>query len=93
MSIFAKNTNTMAPVLLGEYYENFVNEQVISGRCSSVSEVIVTALRLFEQQENKTKNLINELKAGENSSMITDFDRKQVLAKLHEKYLCNEVSS
>ena len=82
---------TFTPVLLGEYFENFVNEQVYSGRCSSVSEVIITALRLFEQQENKTKALINELKIGENSKMITDFDSKQGLSKLHDKYLCYEV--
>ena len=42
---------------------------------------------LFEQQENKIKILINELKAGEESEMIADFDRKKALEKLHIKYL------
>ena len=79
----ARNTS----ILLGEYFENFINEQVNSGKFSSASEVVRTALRLFEQQESKTKILINELKAGEKSRMIIDFDRKQSLTKLHAKYL------
>ena len=83
----AKNTS----ILLGEYFENFITEQVKSGKFSSVSEVVRTALRLFEQQENKTKILINELKDGEKSGMITDFDRDRTLKKLHVKYLHNEL--
>ena len=83
----AKNTS----ILLGEYFEGFIGEQVKSGKFSSTSEVIRTALRLFEQQENKTKSLINELKVGEKSGMIAGFDRKQALAKLHANYLYNEI--
>ena len=83
----AKNTS----ILLGEHFEHFVNKQVESGKFSSASEVIRTALRLFEQQEYKTKILINELKIGEKSGMVADFDRKQALTKLHAKYLQNEI--
>ena len=84
----AKNTS----ILLGEYFEKFVKEQVMSGRFSSTSEVIRTALRLFEQQENKTKILINELKVGEKSGMISNFDREKGLSKLHAKHLLhNEI--
>jgi antitoxin ParD1/3/4 len=82
----ARNTS----ILLGEYFDNFVNEQVKSGRFSSVSEVVRTALRLFEQEENKTKILVNELKAGEKSGMISNFDSEKFLSSLHEKYLKNE---
>ena len=78
----AKNTS----ILLGEYFEGFISEQVKSGKFSSTSEVIRTALRLFEQQENKTKILIRELKAGEKSGMISNFDREKGLAKLHAKH-------
>ena len=84
----AKNTS----ILLGEYFEGFINEQVTSGKYSSASEVIRTALRLFEQQENKAKILVNELKAGEKSGMISNFDREKELAKLHAKHLLhNEI--
>jgi len=82
-------TNTQ--VLLGEHFENFVQEQINTGRYSSTNDVIITALHLFEQQEIKTKNLINELKLGENSKMIEYFDKKQILKNIHNKYLLNEV--
>ncbi len=49
-------------IFLGEYFENLINEQIASGKYSSVSEVIRTALKGFEQEENKTKSLIKELK-------------------------------
>lgn len=83
----AKNTS----ILLGEYFENFISEQVKSGKFSSASEVVRSALRLFEEQENKTKILVNELKAGEKSGMISNFDRAKSLSDLHAKYLKNEI--
>jgi antitoxin ParD1/3/4 len=83
----AKNTS----ILLGEYFEKLINEQVKSGRFSSASEVIRTALRLFEQEENRTKTLVNELKAGEKSGMISNYDREKVLSNLHAKYLSDEI--
>jgi len=79
----ARNTS----ILLGDYFEGFIAEQVKTGKYSSASEVVRTALRLFEQQENKIKILINELKIGEKSKMIADFDRNQALKNLHAKYL------
>jgi antitoxin ParD1/3/4 len=78
----AKNTS----ILLGEYFENFINEQIASGKYNSVSEVIRTALRVFEQEENKAKALINELKIGEKSGKIKNFDRQKNLEELHAKF-------
>jgi len=83
----AKNTS----ILLGEYFENFISDKVKSGKFASASEVVRTALRLFEQQENKTKMLVKELKAGEKSGMISNFDREKALSNLHTKYLHNEI--
>ncbi len=79
----ARNTS----ILLGDYFENFINEQIASGKYSSASEVIRTALRVFEQEENKSKSLINELKKGEKSPKIKDFDRKKNLDSLHATFL------
>ena len=78
-----KNTS----ILLGDYFENFVNEKITSGKFSSVSEVIRNALRLMENEENKTKILINELKIGEKSGIVKDFDRNENLKKIHTKHL------
>ena len=78
-----KNTS----ILLGDYFENYVNEKITSGKYSSVSEVIRSALRLLESEENKTKSLINELKIGEKSGMVKNFDRNENLKRLHAKHL------
>lgn len=83
----AKNTS----ILLGEYFENFVNEEISSGKYSSVSEVIRTALRLLENEENRNKALIHELEIGEKSKFVKNFDRNANLKNLHAKHLKNEV--
>ena len=79
----AKNTS----ILLGEYFENFISNQVRSGRFSSASEVVRTALRFFEQEEVQKKSLIRELKIGEKSGFVEKFDRMGHLKKLHTKHL------
>ena len=78
-----KNTS----ILLGDYYENFVNEKIANGKYTSVSEVIREALRLFEYEENKAKSLVNELKIGEKSKLVKNFDHRTNLKKLHANHL------
>ena len=79
----AKNTS----ILLGDYFDNFINQQIKSGKYSSVSEVVRTALRMFEHEELKKTELIKELKKGEESGFIKDFDRASFLENLHKKDL------
>ncbi|TAH03790.1 MAG: type II toxin-antitoxin system ParD family antitoxin [Sphingobacteriales bacterium] len=79
----ARNTS----ILIGDYYESFINEQIASGKYNSVSEVIRAALRCFEQEENQTKSLINELKLGEKSTKIQNFDREKNLEQLNSNFL------
>lgn len=78
----AKNTS----ILLGDYFDNFISEQIKSGKYSSASEVIRNALRLFEYEESKKTELVNELKKGEKSGFVEDFDRKEFLKNLHQKH-------
>ena len=73
-------------ILLGDYFENFINEQIASNKYSSVSEVIRIALVIFEENENYTKSLINELKIGEKSGKIRNFDRNKNLEKLNANF-------
>ncbi len=80
--IMARNTS----ILLGDYFENFINKQVASGKYNSTSEVIRTALRIFEQEENKTTALLNELITGENSKKVINFDRIKNLKELHRSF-------
>ena len=78
----ARNTS----ILIGEYYENFINGQIATGKYNSVSEVVRTALRHFEQEEIKTKMLIEALEIGENSPKITNFNRNENLAQLQKNF-------
>lgn len=78
----AKNTS----ILLGAYFEDFINQQVKTGKYSSASEVVRTALRLFEYEESKKAELIKELKKGEKSGFVKDFNRTTFLQNLHRKH-------
>ena len=75
----ARNTS----ILIGDYFENFINEKIASGKYGSVSEVVRTALRFFEQEENQKKHLITELEIGEKSIKIKNFDRLKNLENLN----------
>jgi len=79
----AKNTS----ILLGDYFENFINKEIASGRFKSASEVVRTALRLLELEEQKVKMLRDEIIIGEKSELISDFD-----PEMHLKKLQNSVS-
>ncbi len=78
----SKNTS----ILLGDHFEAFVAKQVRSGKFTSVSEVIRAALRLFEVEETKKESLIKELKKGERSGFVADFDGDVFLKDLHRKH-------
>ena len=77
-----KNTS----ILLGDYFNNFINRQLEAGKFSSASEVIRAALRMFEHEEAKKAGLIKELRKGEKSGFVKDFDRQRFLSDLHQEH-------
>ena len=79
----AKNTS----ILLGDYFDSFINSQIKSGKFSSASEVVRSALRMFEHEEVKKSELIKELKKGEKSGFIKNFNKENFLSDLHEKHV------
>lgn len=81
----AKNTS----ILLGDYFDSFINKQVQTGKFSSVSEVVRAALRMFEHSEAKKAELVKELKKGEKSGFVKNFDKKDFLEALHQKHSDN----
>jgi antitoxin ParD1/3/4 len=79
----AKNTS----ILLGDYFDSFISRQIKTGKYSSASEVVRAALRMFEHEESKKVELIKELKKGEKSGFVENFDRNKLLKQLHQKHL------
>jgi antitoxin ParD1/3/4 len=79
----AKNTS----ILLGDYFEQFINQQVQTGKYSSASEVVRAALRMFEHEETKKSELINALKKGEKSGFVKNFNRETFLNQIHQKHI------
>ncbi len=77
-----KNTS----ISLGNHFEQFINNEIASGRYSSVSEVIRSALRLLETEEKKLHEIRNALIIGEESGFVDDFNPDDHLKSLHKKY-------
>lgn len=82
----AKNTS----ILLGDYFDRFITEQIQSGKYSSASEVVRAALRMFEHTETQKAELIKELKKGEMSGSVKNFDRHEFLNDIHTKHSNNK---
>jgi antitoxin ParD1/3/4 len=83
--IIAMSKNTS--ISLGSHFEDFINSSVSSGKYSSASEVVRSALRLLESEEKKLKDLREALIEGEKSTMNENFNPEQHLTDLHRKYL------
>jgi antitoxin ParD1/3/4 len=78
-----KNTS----ISLGDHFENFIHNEIKSGRYGSVSEVIRTALRLLENEERKLNDVRSALISGEQSGFIENFDAEAHLKSLHKKHI------
>lgn len=79
----AKNTS----ILLGDHFEKFIHKEVASGKYGSASEVVRTALRILESEEEKKSALLKALVKGEKSKRVENFDAKAHVAQLHKKHL------
>lgn len=78
----SKNTS----ILLGEHFNDFIQDQIKSGRFNSASEVVRSALRLFEQEEQKKEALLKALKKGETSGFYENVSRDSFLNEMKSKY-------
>ncbi|NLN57917.1 MAG: type II toxin-antitoxin system ParD family antitoxin [Gammaproteobacteria bacterium] len=72
-------------VTIGPQLDDFVSKLIESGRYGSTSEVMRSALRLLEQQENKTAALKQVIEAGENSGEST-LSLKDIAAQVKQKH-------
>ncbi len=73
-----KNTS----ISLGDYFDQFIQNQISVGRYKNVSEVIRAGLRLLENEESKIIALRNAIQEGVNSPLVNGFDFDENLKKL-----------
>lgn len=66
-------------VLLGSYFQEFVENKILEGRYKDASDVIRAGLRLLEEEENRIVVLRNEIRKGIDSGIDEDFDPKKTL--------------
>ena len=74
-------------ISLEPHFEEFINTSVQSGKYSSASEVVRSALSLLESKENKLSELRSALIEGESSPMLDNYNANKHLEELHSKYL------
>ena len=73
-----KNTS----ISLGNYFDQFVSNQVSVGRYKNVSEVIRAGLRLLEDEEAKVIALRNAIQKGIESPRVENFNFDENLKQL-----------
>ena len=69
-------------ISLGNYFDQFVNTQISTGKYKNVNEVIKAGLRLLENEENKVMALRNAIQEGIDSGIAHDFDPDKHLLEL-----------
>lgn len=74
-------------VILGEHYDKFIKEEVITGRYSSASEVIRNGLRLLEERRKRIEMINLALEEGENSGAYKEFDNEEFKRRMHSRHV------
>lgn len=72
-------------VTIGPQLDDFVGKLIESGRYGSASEVMRSALRLLEQQENQLTALRSAIEAGELSGE-SDLSLRDIAAQVKQKH-------
>lgn len=80
INLFVMGKNTS--IVLGNHFEEFINSVIASGSYSSTSEVIRAGLRILEENEIEKQLLLKELKKGEESGIVENYDFKAHLKEL-----------
>jgi antitoxin ParD1/3/4 len=69
-------------ISLGDHFEDFVDDKVLTGRFKNASEVIRAGLRLLEEEESKILVLKKAIKEGFDSGFALDFNADDHLENL-----------
>jgi len=77
-----KKMNRNTSILLGSYFDSFIQSRISAGRYKNASEVVRAGLRLLEEEENKVIMLKEAIKEGLESGIATDYNPQAHLQKL-----------
>jgi len=78
----AKNTS----IILGDHFDDFIQNEIKSGRYTSASEVLLSGLRLLEIEKSKIKAINKALTTGEKSGDPKPFDTEKFKLRMRKKY-------
>ncbi len=83
--IVAKNTS----IILGDHFDQFIQDEIKSGRFTSASEIIRSGLRLLEVEKNKIIAINQALVIGEESGDPIPFDNVKFKKRMRIKHGLN----
>lgn len=72
-------------ITIGSQLDDFVGKLIESGRYGSTSEVVRSALRLLERQENQIAALRQAVEAGEQSGE-SNLSLRDIAARVKQKH-------
>lgn len=70
---------------IGQHYEDFIREIILSGRYNNTSEVIREGLRRLEEDEARLASLKAAIDEGDASPDMDDFDPQAFLQEMKNK--------
>ena len=77
------NRNTS--ISIGEYFDDFIQSRITTGRYKNASEVVRAGLRLLEEEENRIVALRTAIQEGVESGIAYDFNPESLLENLKAK--------
>lgn len=77
----AKNTS----FILGDHFDQFVSEQIRTGRYANATDVIRSSLRLLEEHEKRIAALQHALIEGEKSGPDGPLDMEAIIRSARAK--------
>lgn len=73
-------------ISLGNYFTEFIQGRISTGRYKNASEVVRAGLRLLEEEENRIIALKKAIQEGIDSGIAEDFDPETHLKGLKAKH-------
>jgi antitoxin ParD1/3/4 len=82
LNIMSKNTS----IILGNHFDQFIQNEIKEGRYSSASEIIRNGLRLLEHERNIKDRLDDALVVGLESGTPKVFDNEDFKKRMRAKH-------